>query len=262
MLAAKLRAQPRFRSTETPDKRIFRNQEEADAYGMYPFTKVTWDHGAYDKLEAAIRIIEPPLTAFLELLCKETTFNFQQEYEEELNYKLAELQVEARLKKAAALSAAAATATALETAKRAAPDSVQNTIAKINTKMTQLQRTQQRQSDKIKSNVTPSTQNDNKPPHLQKNMHGGIDKRPSAAPKAFGKDKRKGNGNRRPSNSRHRPNNKRKIVPETAPTDQSTITTSPLKKKPRRRPNKQKPNNQMNASENKDAPQDESNNAD
>ncbi len=93
MLAAKLRAQPRFRSAEAPEKRIFRNREEADANGMYPFTKVTWDHTAYDKLEAAIRIIEKPLTSFLELLCKETTFKFQQDYEDELNYRLAEHQV-------------------------------------------------------------------------------------------------------------------------------------------------------------------------
>jgi hypothetical protein len=51
------------------------------------------------------------------------TFKFHQEYEDELNYKLAELQVEARLKKAAALSAAAATPTALENAKKAIPES-------------------------------------------------------------------------------------------------------------------------------------------
>jgi hypothetical protein len=151
MLAAKLRAQPRFRSPEAPEKRIFRSRKEADAQGMYPFTKVTWDHDEYDKLEAAIRIIEKPLTTFLELLCKETTFKFHQEYEDELNYKLAKLQVEARLKKAAALSAAAATATALENAKKATPESVQQTIDKMKTKMTQLQRTQQKQNDKTKT---------------------------------------------------------------------------------------------------------------
>jgi hypothetical protein len=103
---------------------------------MYPFTKVTWDHDEHDKLEAAIWIIERPLTAFLKLLCKETTFKFHQEYEDKLNYKLAELQVEARLKKAAALSAAATTPTALENAKKATPESVHQTIDKMQTKMT------------------------------------------------------------------------------------------------------------------------------
>jgi hypothetical protein len=143
MLAAKLRAQPRFQSPEAPEKCIFCNRQEANATGMYPFTKVTWDHNKYDMLEASIRIIKKPLTAFLELLCKETTFKFHQEYEDELNYKLAMLQVEAQLKKAAILSATTSTATALKNAKNAASESGQKTIDKINNKMTQLQQSQQ-----------------------------------------------------------------------------------------------------------------------
>jgi hypothetical protein len=237
MLAAKLRSQPRFKSIESPEKRIFRNRKEAEANGMYPFTKVTWDHDEYDKLEAAIRIIDKPLTAFLTLLCQETTFKFHQEYEDELNYKLAELQVEARLKKAAALSAAAATATALEHAKKAIPESVHKKIVKIETKMTQLQRTQQRQHDKTKT--TPAE------PQLQKNMPGGRDKRPSAAPKGIIKDKRggRGNDNRRPPTPRPRPNNKRK-QPEPRSQEKAALPNNPPPKRqrqPRRRPKPRQP---------------------
>jgi hypothetical protein len=231
MLAAKLRGQPRFRSPEVPEKRIFRNRQEADATGMYPFTKVTWDHDEYHTLETAIRIIEKPLTTFLMLLCKETTFKFQQEYEDELNYKLAELQVEARMKRAAALSAAAATATALENAHKAAPESVRKTIDKLQNKMTQLQRTQQNQKhkDKGKPTVKFTAHTANKP--KQKNMHGGRDKRLSAAPKATNNDNRRGKANSRPLNSRQRPT-KRKAT-ETSPTDQSTLSSTSQPKRPR-----------------------------
>jgi hypothetical protein len=54
-------------------------------------------------LEAAICIIEKPLTKFLSHLCKETMFKFQEEYDAELNYKLAKLKVEACLKQQATI---------------------------------------------------------------------------------------------------------------------------------------------------------------
>jgi hypothetical protein len=253
MLAAKLRAQPRFRSAEAPEKRIFRNREEADANGMYPFTKVTWDHTEYDKLEAATRIIEKPLTSFLELLCKETTFKFQQDYEDELNYRLAELQVKARVKKAAALSAAAATATALENAKKATPESVQNTIAKLNTKMTQLQRTQQRQGGKR----TPPKSPANEPP-AQKNMRGGrADKRRSVTPKATGKDNRRGSDKRqRPSPSGQR--KKQRTTKETLQQDTPTQSTTPPSQKKQKRQQSRRPKQvkwrQQQAQNGKDSP--------
>jgi hypothetical protein len=62
---------------------------------------VTWAPEEYHRLEAAIRIIKKPLTKFLACLCKETAFKFQEEYDAKLEYKLAELKVEARLRKQA-----------------------------------------------------------------------------------------------------------------------------------------------------------------
>jgi hypothetical protein len=229
MLAAKLRADPRFRSKEAPEKRIFRTRDDANAEAMYPFTKVTWDPDDYARLEPAIRVIEKPLTEFLSLLCQETTFKFQEEYDAELEYKLAELKVEARLKKQATLSAAAATAKALEQAKRATPESVQKTMDKMDRKMTQIQRTQQRQGERNKTTPTPSANHPKPPP---KNSHGGRGKGPSVAPQASNNGS--GNGNRR--NPRQRNDSR---SPKTGSRSPKTDSRSP-KTDSRSRQNKRK----------------------
>jgi hypothetical protein len=238
MLAAKLRAQPRFKSKEAPEKRIFRTRADADAEGMYPFTKVTWDPAEYERLEAAIRVIEKPLTDFLAHLCKETTFRFQEEYDAELEYKLAELKVEARLKKQAVLSAATATAKALAQARKATPESVQKTMDKMDRKMTQIQRTQQRQGDKQKTPASP-THNAKRQP---KNSPGSRGTRHSAVPKVLGKGNANANGKQRiPRQQTPRPpprQNKQKQPTEKTPSNRQAQQPNPKKSKQRQRSNK------------------------
>jgi hypothetical protein len=232
MLPASIRSQPRFRSEEEPEKRIFRNRKEAAAATMYPFTKVTWGHDDYGKLEAAIRIIEPFLVSFLSTLCAETTFKFQQAYEAELNQQLAELKVEARQKKQAAFSAASETGKALAAAKNSANESVKVTIDKLQNQISQLQRTQQRQSEKLK---TAKTLTPNKPQPKQKNLHGSRGKGPSAVPTAFKRDKGSDKPPPTPPNRRSPNNNKRKATT----TNHSADDSASLKKKQKQQKQKQ-----------------------
>jgi hypothetical protein len=255
MLAANLRAQPRFKNKEDPEKRIFRNREDADAETMYAFTKVTWAPNEFGRLEAAIRVIEKPLTAFLSLLCTETTFRFQEEYDAELEYKLAELKVEARLKKQATMTAAAATAKALAEAHKAMPESIQKTVDKLDRKVTQVQRTQQRHGER--NNKPPSRQaNTNHKPN-PKNSTGGRGKGPSVAPRASNK----GNNKDEQHNPRH--NNSRQRQPKRKQTQEKNPQQAPQQlagkraKQNGKRPNNRHPKKTQPATESPD----ESNNA-
>jgi hypothetical protein len=233
MLPASIRSQQRFRSEEDPEKRIFRNRNEAAAATMYPFTKVTWGHDDYDKLEAAIRIIEPHLNTFLSTLCAETTFKFQQAYEAELNSKLAELKVAARQKKLAAFSAANETAKALAAAHQQAHETVKETIDRLTSQVHTLQRTQQRQGERLKTAKAPTTTTNNKQTPKQKNLQGGRGKGPSVEPKASVRDNRNGKKpNLTPPNNRQTPNNKRKTPDDTPSTD---ISSAKLKKQQQRK---------------------------
>jgi hypothetical protein len=237
MLPASIRSQPRFRSQEEPEKRIFRNRKEAAAATMYPFTKVTWGHDDYERLEPAIRIVEPYLTAFLTTLCSETTFKFHQAYEAELNHKLAELKVEARQKKLVSFSAATETNKALSGTKKSANESVKVTIDKLQSQIAQLQRTQQRQSEKLKT-ANALTPNNKNPKPLQKNLPGSRGKGPSAEPKASSREK----GSDKPPtppNNRRPPNNNNKRKTPSNDTHLSAEDSANLKKRQKRQKQKQ-----------------------
>ena len=211
-------------------------QQEAAAAMMYPYTKVTWGHDNYERLEAAIRIIKPPLTAFLSTLCAKTTYKFQQAYKAELNSKLAELKVEAHQKKLAAFSAARETRKSLQAKNKLAHESVKSTIDKLQLQINQLQRAQQRQDGKLKTAKNPAPNNNTpspatKPPRApqnllpQKNLPGNRGKGPSVVPKATVR----GNGKNKlpPTSTKRRTLNppcKRKSPDATPATDSLPIS--------------------------------------
>jgi hypothetical protein len=206
---------------------------------MYPFTKVTWGHDSYERLEAAIRIIEPFLIAFLTTLCSETTFKFQQAYEAELNHKLAELKVEARQQKIAAFSAATETGKALALANNANNESVKTTIDKLQHQISQLQRTQQRQGERFKTNALTNTNNETPP---QKNLQGSRGKRgPSAEPPAIIIKERNGGKPSHTQNKRRQPPQKNQKKRKEPSTEETPTADDPatLKKRLKRQQQKQ-----------------------
>ena len=96
-LAWQARHLPLFKTSKSPERRIFQNSTEAQHNTMYPYTKVTWDKTKYHKLEFGSRlIIKGLLKTFLTGLCQATIFEFHHKYEEDLDIRLTEIQIAAR----------------------------------------------------------------------------------------------------------------------------------------------------------------------
>jgi hypothetical protein len=218
-LAWRVRHLPLFKTHESPERRIFQNSTEAQSATMYPYTKVTWDKSEYAKLESGARIIiDGPLKAFLTDLCRATTFEFHQKYEEDLDIKLAEIQIAARQKQEQTLKAAEETRKALEQIQRQGATNVQAELTELRNKVSQLQRTTQQQGIRLNASRNSQT-NDNPEP---KNSKGRRERELSVPPK----DSSKGNQNGAKKAGRRRKPLKRKRPAQTAENPVKAIKTS------------------------------------
>jgi hypothetical protein len=224
-LAWRVRHLPIFQTPERPECRIFKNAAEGNNATMYPYNKVTWDKAEYLKLEPALRLaIDGPLKAFLTDLCKATTYEFHQKYEESLDIKLAEIQIAARQKQEQLSKAAAETKKALELIKRQPPQSVQNELAALRNQVSQLQRTAQKQGVRLNAN-RPAKPNESEtltkdPP---KNSAGHRVKDLSVLPK----DTSQGNRNGKNKAGRaHNPKKRKRAAPKPKPLVKAVETSN------------------------------------
>jgi hypothetical protein len=212
-LAWRVRHLPIFKTPEQPERRIFQNSTEAHTATMYPYTKVTWDKAEYIKLEPALRlIIDGPLKAFLADLCKATTYEFHQKYEESLDIKLAEIQIAARQKQEQMAKAATETKKALNQLQQQQPQTVQDELAALRNQVSQLQRTAQKQGVRLNANRDANA-TESQPKHPPKNSTGHRGKDLSVPPKDTSKGIRNGKNNA----TRNKRNPKKRKRPASKP---------------------------------------------
>jgi hypothetical protein len=256
-LAWRVRHLPIFRTPERPECRIFKNTAEAQSETMYPYNKVTWDKAEYLKLEPALRLIlDGPLKAFLADLCKATTFEFHQKYEESLDIKLAEIQIAARQKQEQITRAASETKKALELAQRQPPQSVQDELTALRNQVSQLQRTAQKQGVRLNANRSAKpheSESQNKDP--PKNSAGHRVKDLSVPPKDTQPGNR--NGKNRTGRSRNPKKRKRSATATQTPAKATPETPTERQDSPQRAPDNQpEKNRHTTAQPANDAPND------